>query len=297
MLDVTPLSLGIETLGGVCTRLIERNTTIPTSKSQIFSTAADNQSAVTCIALQGEREMARDNKQLGRFELAGIPPAARGVPQIEVSFDINADGIVKVKAIDLGTNKEQQIVITDSSGLSDEDVEKMINEAEEHADADREKRETIETRNEAEQLCNILERALEENGDKIPSIEKDGLTRGMEELRELCKGDDTDRIKEKFEELAKQSQTLGEALYSTVGTNVPGAEDGGTDHSENPNRRKRHDPNNPSATREPGDVGIKGDVKMQQNWSTPDYKKGGAKKGTTRGSNTDVEEAEFEEVK
>ena len=143
---------------------------------------------------------------------------------------------MNVKATDLGTNKEQQIVITDSTGLSDEDVEKMINEAEEHAGADREKREGIETRNEAEQLCNILEKALEENGDKIPSIEKDGLTRGMEELRELCKGDDTDRIKEKFEELAKQSQALGEALYSTVGTNVPGGEDGGTDHSENPNR-------------------------------------------------------------
>ena len=297
LLDVTPLSLGIETLGGVSTRLIERNTTIPTSKSQIFSTAADNQSAVTCVVLQGEREMARDNKQLGRFELAGIPPAARGVPQIEVSFDINADGIVNVKATDLGTNKEQQIRITGSTGLSDEDVEKMINDAEEHADADREKRETIETRNEAEQLCNIIEKALEESGDKIPSIEKDGLTRGIEELRELCKGDDTDRTKEKFEELAKQSQTLGEALYSTVGTNVPGAEDGGTDHSENPNRRTRHDPNNPGATREPGDVGIKGDVKMQQNWSTPDYKKGGAKTGTTRGGNIDVEDAEFEEVK
>ena len=182
LLDVTPLSLGIETLGGVCTRLIERNTTIPTSKSQVFSTATDNQPAVTVVVLQGEREMARDNKQLGRFELTGIPPAARGVPQIEVTFDIDANGIVSVKAKDLGTNKEQQIRITGSTGLSDNEVEQMINEAEEHAEADREKRESIETKNEAEQLCNILEKALEDNGDKIPSIEKDELVRGVEEL-------------------------------------------------------------------------------------------------------------------
>jgi len=300
LLDVTPLSLGIETLGNVNTRLIERNTTIPTSKSQVFSTAADNQSAVTVVVLQGEREMARDNKQIGRFELTGIPPAARGVPQIEVTFDINADGIVSVKAKDLGTNKEQQIRITGSTGLSDDEVEKMINDAEEHAEADREKRESIETKNEAEQLCNILEKALEENGDKIPAIEKDELTRGVEELRQLCKdGADTSRIKDKFEELAKKSQTFGEHLYQNTGVNAEGDESGDYDTgpTANPNRKKRHDPNNPGATREPGDVGIKGDVKMQQNWSTPDYKKGGAKTGTTRGSNaSDVEDVEFEDV-
>ena len=299
LLDVTPLSLGIETLGNVNTRLIERNTTIPTSKSQVFSTAADNQSAVTVVVLQGEREMARDNKQIGRFELTGIPPAARGVPQIEVTFDINADGIVSVKAKDLGTNKEQHIRITGSTGLSDDEVEKMINDAEEHAEADREKRESIETKNEAEQLCNILEKALEEIGDKIPAIEIDELTRGVEELRQLCKdGADTSRIKDKFEELAKKSQTFGEHLYQNTGVNAEGDESGDYDTgpTANPNRKKRHDPNNPGATREPGDVGIKGDVKMQQNWSTPDYKKGGAKTGTTRGSNTNVEDGEFEEV-
>ncbi len=300
LLDVTPLSLGIETLGNVNTRLIERNTTIPTSKSQVFSTAADNQSAVTVVVLQGEREMARDNKQIGRFELTGIPPAARGVPQIEVTFDIDANGIVSVKAKDLGTNKEQQIRITGSTGLSDDEVEKMINDAEEHAEADREKRESIEAKNEAEQLCNILEKALEENGDKIPAIEKDELTRGVEELRQLCKDDaDTSRIKDKFEELAKKSQTFGEHLYQNTGVNAEGDESGDYDTgpTSNPNRRKRHDPNNPTATREPGDVGIKGDVKMQQNWSTPDFNKGGTKKGTTRGSNaSDVEDVEFEEV-
>jgi molecular chaperone DnaK len=299
LLDVTPLSLGIETLGNVNTRLIERNTTIPTSKSQVFSTAADNQSAVTVVVLQGEREMARDNKQIGRFELTGIPPAARGVPQIEVAFDINADGIVSVKAKDLGTNKEQQIRITGSTGLSDDEVEKMINDAEEHAEADREKREGIETKNEAEQLCNILEKALEENGDKIPAIEKDELTRGVEELRQLCKDDvDASRIKDKFEELAKKSQTFGEHLYQNTGVNAEGDESGDYDTgpTANPNRKKRHDPKNPGATREPGDVGIKGDVKMQQNYSTPDYSKGGTKTGTTRGSKADVVDAEFEEI-
>ena len=299
LLDVTPLSLGIETLGNVNTRLIERNTTIPTSKSQVFSTAADNQSAVTVVVLQGEREMARDNKQIGRFELTGIPPAARGVPQIEVSFDIDANGIVSVKAKDLGTNKEQHIRITGSTGLSDDEVEKMINDAEEHAEADREKRESIETKNEAEQLCNILEKALEENGDKIPSTECAELSRGVEELRQLCKDDaPTSRIKEKFDSLAEQSQTFGEHLYKNTGVNAEGDESGDYDTgpTANPNRRKRHDPNNPSATKEPGDVGIKGDVKMQQNWSTPDFKKGGTKKGTTRGSNTNVEDGEFEEV-
>ena len=299
LLDVTPLSLGIETLGGVCTRLIERNTTIPTSKSQVFSTATDNQPAVTVVVLQGEREMARDNKQLGRFELTGIPPAARGVPQIEVTFDIDANGIVSVKAKDLGTNKEQQIRITGSTGLSDNEVEQMINEAEEHAEADREKRESIETKNEAEQLCNILEKALEDNGDKIPSIEKDELVRGVEELRQLCKDDaDTSRIKDKFEDLAKKSQTFGEHLYQNTGVNAEGDGPGDYDTgpTSNPNRRKRHDPNNPGATREPGNVGIKGDVKMQQNYSTPDFEKGGTKTGTTRGSRANVEDAEFEEI-
>ena len=213
LLDVTPLSLGIETLGGVFTRLIDKNTTIPTKKSQVFSTAEDNQSAVTIRVFQGEREMAADNKLLGQFDLVGIPPAARGMPQIEVTFDIDANGIVNVSAKDKATGKEQQIRIQASGGLSDEDIEKMVKEAEENAESDKKKREIIDARNQADSLVHETEKNLKEHGDKIDDPEKKKIEEDIEELKKVKDGDDLELLKSKTEQLVQSSLKLGEAIY------------------------------------------------------------------------------------
>ena len=213
LLDVTPLSLGIETLGGVFTRLIDRNTTIPTKKSQVFSTADDNQSAVTIKVYQGEREMAADNKVLGEFNLEGIPPAPRGVPQIEVTFDIDANGIVNVSAKDKATGKEQQIKIQASGGLSDTDIEKMISEAEQNAEADKERREMVETRNQAEQLIHSTEKMLTDFGEKIDVSEKTEIDKLIEDAKAAIAGDDAEQIKSTMEALQQGSMKLGEAMY------------------------------------------------------------------------------------
>ena len=213
LLDVTPLSLGIETLGGVMTKLIEKNTTIPCKKSQVFSTAADNQPAVSVHVLQGEREMANDNKTIGRFELADIPPAPRGVPQIEVTFDIDANGILNVGAKDLGTGKEQSIRITASSGLSEDEIDKMVKDAEIHSSEDKSKRELIEARNQADSLVYTTEKAVKEHGDKLDEETKKGIESALEDLKKAMEGDDLEAIKGKTEALATASQKLGEILY------------------------------------------------------------------------------------
>ncbi|RZD16371.1 MAG: molecular chaperone DnaK [Candidatus Acididesulfobacter guangdongensis] len=213
LLDVTPLSLGIETLGGVTTKLIEKNTTIPSRKSQIFSTAADNQPAVTINVLQGEREMSSDNKSLGRFELTGIPPAPRGVPQIEVTFDIDANGIVHVSAKDLGTGKEQSIKITSSSGLSKEEIDKMIKEAELHKDEDNKKKELIEAKNHLDTLIYSVEKLLKDNADKIESTEKMTAEEKVSDAKKALEEGDVDKIKSATEELEKVSHSITEAMY------------------------------------------------------------------------------------
>ena len=213
LLDVTPLSLGIETLGGVFTRLIDKNTTIPTKKSQVFSTAEDNQSAVTIRVFQGEREMAADNKLLGQFDLVGIPPAARGMPQIEVTFDIDANGIVNVSAKDKATGKEQQIRIQASGGLSDEDIERMVKEAEENAESDKKKRELVDTRNQADSLVNETEKNIKEHGDKVSEEDKKKIESDIEELKKVKDGEDLEAIKSKTEQLVQSSLKLGEAIY------------------------------------------------------------------------------------
>ncbi|WP_217586753.1 molecular chaperone DnaK [Lentibacillus saliphilus] len=216
LLDVTPLSLGIETMGGVFTKLIERNTTIPTSHSQVFSTAADNQTAVDIHVLQGEREMAPDNKTLGRFQLTDIPPAPRGIPQIEVSFDIDANGIVNVRAKDKGTNKEQSITIKSSSGLSDEDVERMVKEAEENAEADKQRREEVDLRNEADQMIFTTEKTLKDLGDKVSDDEKQKAETAKDELKTALEGEDLEAIKTKKEALEEQVQQLSVKLYEQM---------------------------------------------------------------------------------
>ena len=213
LLDVTPLSLGIETLGGVFTRLIDKNTTIPSKKSQIFSTAEDNQSAVTIRVFQGEREMASDNKLLGQFDLVGIPPAARGMPQIEVTFDIDANGIVNVSAKDKATGKEQQIRIQASGGLSESDIEKMIKEAEENAEADKKKRELIDARNQADGLIHQTEKNIKEHGDKISQDDKKKIESDLEELKKVKDSEDLEALKSKTEQLVQSSLKLGEAIY------------------------------------------------------------------------------------
>jgi molecular chaperone DnaK len=230
LLDVTPLSLGIETLGSVMTKLIEKNTTIPCRKSQTFSTAADNQPAVSIHVLQGEREMARDNKTLGNFELTGIPTAPRGVPQIEVTFDIDANGIVHVSAKDLGTGKEQSISITASSGLSKEEIDKMVHDAEAHADEDKKKREAIEARNHADSMVYSTEKSLNEFGDKIDAVEKGAIENKLAELKKLMEGEDAEAIKKATEELAQSSHKLAEAMYAK-GDGAEGEAGGGAEQS------------------------------------------------------------------
>jgi molecular chaperone DnaK len=222
LLDVTPLSLGIETLGGVMTKLIEKNTTIPTRKSQIFSTAADNQTAVTIHVLQGEREMARDNKTLGRFELVGIPPAPRGVPQIEVTFDIDANGIVHVSAKDLATGKEQSIKITASSGLSKEEVEKMIRDAEMHAEEDRKKKEMIEARNQLDSLIYTTEKTLNENKDALDETSKSNLESAIEKAKKAMESDNVEEIKSATQELTTASHKLAEMMYAKASQQAGG---------------------------------------------------------------------------
>ena len=225
LLDVTPLSLGIETMGGVCTRLIERNTTIPVKKSQIFSTAADNQTSVEVNVLQGEREMAAANKSLGRFHLDGIAPARRGVPQIEVTFDIDANGIVNVSAKDLGTGKEQHITITSSSNMSKEDIEKAVKEAEQYAAEDAKVKEKVEVRNQADQMVYQAEKTLSEVGDKVPESEKAPIQAGIDKLKETLKGEDTDAIKAATEELTQAFYKMSEKLYQQQ-PQQPGADAG-----------------------------------------------------------------------
>jgi chaperone protein DnaK len=213
LLDVTPLSLGVETLGGVMTKMITRNTTIPTKKSQIFSTAADNQTAVSIHVLQGEREMANQNRTLGRFDLVGIPPAPRGVPQVEVTFDIDANGILHVSAKDTATNKEQKIRIESSSGLSEDEIDRMVKDAEENAEADKKAKEKIETRNEADSLIYATEKSLTDYGEKVTEDDKKNIEAAIEALRKVMDGDDIETIKSRVEELKQASYKLAEEVY------------------------------------------------------------------------------------
>ena len=233
LLDVTPLSLGIETLGGVSTKLIEKNTTIPTKKSQVFSTAEDSQPAVSIRVLQGEREMAADNKLLGNFELVGIAPAPRGVPQIEVTFDIDANGIVNVSAKDKGTGKEQKIQIQASGGLSDEEIEKMVKEAEANKEADKKKRESVDARNQADTLIHSTEKNLKEHGAKVSDAEKKAIEDASTALKEALKGDNVEDIKKKTETLVQASMKLGEAIYkSQQNTKPDSGDDDGKDNKD-----------------------------------------------------------------
>ena len=223
LLDVTPLSLGIETLGGVMTKLIERNTTIPKNAKQTFSTADDNQPAVTVRVFQGEREMAADNRLLGQFNLEGIPPAPRGIPQIEVAFDIDANGILNVSAKDVGTGKEQKIRIESSSGLSAAEVEKMRKDAEANADSDKKKRELIDARNQADQMVYQIEKMLKESGDKITDDDKKPIQTGVEKLKQAASQDDPAAIRQAMEEVQQASHAMAQHLYQKKGQEGPSA--------------------------------------------------------------------------
>jgi len=222
LLDVTPLSLGIETLGGVFTRLIPRNTTIPTKKSQVFSTAADNQTQVGIKCLQGERDMAVDNKLLGQFDLVGIPPAARGIPQIEVTFDIDANGIVNVGARDKATGKEQAITIRSSGGLSDDEINRMVDEAESFAEADKKKKEVIEAKNDADSILYSSEKTLNEYKEKIPAEDAASIETAIKELREAMEAEDLEGIKEKTNDLQGATMKIGESIYKDAGGDSQG---------------------------------------------------------------------------
>jgi molecular chaperone DnaK len=226
LLDVTPLSLGIETLGGVMTKLIEKNTTIPCKKSQTFSTAADNQPAVSVHVLQGEREMAGGNKTIGRFELVGIPPAPRGVPQIDVTFDIDANGILHVSAKDLGTGKEQSIRITASSGLSQDEIDKMVKDAEAHSAEDHKKRELVEARNQADGLVYTTEKSLKEHGDKVDEATQSNIQQALDELKKAMETDNAEAIKQNTEALAQAAHKLAEAMYAQAQAAGDAAEPG-----------------------------------------------------------------------
>ena len=233
LLDVTPLSLGVETLGSVMTRLIDRNTTIPTSKKETFSTAADNQSSVTIHVLQGEREFATDNRSLGRFDLADIPSAPRGTPQIEVEFAIDANGILEVSATDKATGKSQKIEIKGSSGLNEDEIEKMKQDAESHAEDDKARRELVETKNKAEMMMHETKKSLEEHGDKISPEQRGSIESAMSNLEEKLKGDDKDAIEAALTGLGSAAEELGKAVYeataaeatSTSGNGTPGSDD------------------------------------------------------------------------
>jgi molecular chaperone DnaK len=226
LLDVTPLSLGIETMGGVMTTLIPRNTTIPTRKSEIFSTASDNQTSVEVHVLQGERSLARDNRTLGKFHLVGLPPAPRGVPQIEVTFDIDANGIANVSAKDLGTGKEQKITITASSGLAKDEVDRMMKEAEAHADEDKKRKEEIEVRNRADQAVYGAERLLKDTGDKLTATDKQAVEEAMEAVKKASEGSDAAAISRALDQLTAAQHKAAESLYKQGGPSGGGAESG-----------------------------------------------------------------------
>jgi molecular chaperone DnaK len=217
LLDVTPLTLGIETLGGVFTRMIARNTTIPTKKSEVFSTASDNQPSVEIHVLQGEREMASYNRTLGRFHLDGIPPAPRGIPKVEVAFDIDANGILHVSAKDMGTGKQQAITITGHSGLDDKEIDRMVKDAESNSAEDKKRRETIDTKNHADQLVYSIEKLLRENGDKVPAEEADRVQKEIDNTKQAIESDDVERIRKAVEDLSRASHKLTEMLYRQAG--------------------------------------------------------------------------------